>query len=154
MIAKSKRYDYDRDNDGEVMIAISSKGRTLLGRMLAAGAFLPTTHPDYGSFNSMAGFIRYLSGDRRELMREISGIEYDDALTQKVPPHYEDVIQEHLINVLTTGRAAQIGLIKLLQDNTLPCSIYHDAGEELVNQITPEWFDEVLHRLQNRKLTS
>jgi hypothetical protein len=147
-------YEYDRNADGVDMIAITSRGRTSLGRGLAAGAHLPSTHETFGSFKSMAGFIRYVCGDRREFTRSISGVEYDEALLDKIPVQYEDVVQDHFIQVLTQGRAQELLLHKALHNNTLPCFLYQDVEGELIPVRTPAWFAEVLERLAKRACVS
>lgn len=144
-------YEYDRDVDGVDMIAISSRARTLLGRGLAAGALLPSSHQIYGSFKSLAGFIRYVCGDRREHVREIVGVEYDDAILDKIPAQYEDVVQDHFVHVFTRGRAQELALHKSLHDNTLPFFLYQEVDGELIPVRAPAWFNEVLVRLMKRK---
>lgn len=143
-------YEYDRNADGVEMIAISSRGRTPLGRGLAAGAHLPSTHPTFGSFKSMAGFIRYVCGDRREFVRGISGVEFDDALLDSIPVQYEDVVQDHFMRVLTEGRAQELKLHAYLHANTLPCFLYQDVDGDMIPVRTPAWFTEVLERLAKR----
>lgn len=146
-----KLNSYDREHDGTIMIAVSSRGATRLGRGLAAGSHLPIVHPDYGAFNSMAGFIRYLGGEKRDYVRTISGLEFDDALDYQIPAHYEDVLQEHFFRVLTTLRGADLGLPRYLHANLLPYRVYHDVEGDLVPVATPVWFQEALDFLAKRK---
>lgn len=145
-----KHFEYDRDMDGNDIIAISSRGRTLLGRGLAVGALLPSEHPDYGSFKSMAGFIRFVCGDRRELMREIFGVQYDEAIFDPIPPSYEEVIQDQVVRVLAQGQIRGQSLHQGLLENTLPLSLYQDVDGELHPVKMPTWFIEALERLLKR----
>lgn len=134
---------YDRDADGVDYIAISSRARTRLGRALAAGGHLPTEHKDYGRFNSLAGLIRYLGGDHREINREISGVEYDDAITDKLGQQYEDVLQEHLKQALNSLAFLKGDIRQVIYDK-LDFVLFHVMDDDWVQLEKPAWLTELI----------
>ncbi len=140
---KSIAHDYDREQDGVEYIAISCRARTRLGRALAAGGHLPSEHRDYGRFNSIAGLIRYLGGDHREINRDISGVEYDDAYTDQLGSQYEEVLQVYLKRALNTLAFLKSDLRMAIADK-LPFYLYHVVDNEWVNVPMPEWLDELI----------
>lgn len=140
---KSHAHDYDRESDGVEYIAISSKARTRLGRALAAGGHLPLEHRDYGHFNSVAGLIRYLGGDHREINREISGVEYDDAITDKLGNQYEEVLQEHVKQALNTLAFLKADIRQAAADK-LPFILFHNVEDEWVQLEMPLWMSELI----------
>ncbi len=142
--------EYDVRDDGTRMIAVSSRGRTLLGRLLAAGAYLPVDMGDRGRFQSLAGFIRYLTGDRREINRGICGVEYDDALNDTVPEPYHEILQHYVMQMMRSPRAVEKDLLGLLRSNSMPLAVFYDVGEELMPLPMPEWYLEVLSQIRRR----
>lgn len=140
---KNARLDYDRDSDGVDYIAISSKARTRLGRALAAGGHLPLEHRDYGRFNSVAGLIRYLGGDHREINREISGVEYDDAITDRLGNQYEEVLQEHLKQALNSLAFLKADIRQAIHDK-MDFVLYHVVEDEWVQLEMPVWLSELI----------
>lgn len=147
-------HEYDREDDGVLYIAISSKGRTKLGRLLAAGANLPVGFQERGEFASLAAFIRYLNGDRRELVRHERGVEFDEALNEAVPEPYHELLHQYVRVMTHSPKAAELGLMKLLRDNHLPFAVYQAIDGEMVPMPLPQWYGEVLekekHRLHTR----
>lgn len=148
---KPKKLDYDRDLDGTVYIAINGRARTVLGRMLSAGAHLPMEHKTFGSFKSLAGFLRCLRKDRRDWSHMLSGLEFDAEISEKFPAVYEDVAQQHVIDIVLSPRGVELKLLTLLRSNVLPFAIYEDADGVLMPVDTPPWFAEVLDKLTNQK---
>ena len=140
---KNARLDYDRDSDGVDYIAISSKARTRLGRALAAGGHLPLEHRDYGRFNSVAGLIRYLGGDHREINREISGVEYDDAITDRLGDQYEEVLQEHLKQALNSLAFLKADIRQAIHDK-IDFVLYHVVEDDWVQSEMPLWLSELI----------
>lgn len=60
----------DPNEDGITHINVYSKGRTIVGRLLSNFAHTPFTHPKYGKFHSVEGFIYWL-GSRDDALREM-----------------------------------------------------------------------------------
>ncbi|WJJ55167.1 hypothetical protein [Xanthomonas phage RTH11] len=143
---KNARLDYDRDSDGVDYIAISSKARTRLGRALATGGHLPFEHRDYGHFNSVAGLIRFLGGDHREINREISGVEYDDAITDRLGDQYEEVLQDHLRQALHSLAFLKAD-IQMAAHNQLDFIVFHNVDDDWVQLEKPLWLAELIQDL-------
>lgn len=122
--------EYERDDDGQVYIAITSRGRTRLGRMLAAGAHLPFELRNYGKFNSLAGLIRYLRGDRRDTSHLISGIEHDGELCEKVQEQYEEILFDRALVLFRS-------VPDLNAD--LPLFAYREVDGDMQPVKLPEW---------------
>ncbi len=143
---KTSAIVYDRESDGVDYIAISSRARTRLGRALAAGGHLPSEHRDYGRFNSIAGLIRFLGGDHREINREISGVEYDDAYTDTLGEQYEEVLQDYLKQALNSLSYLKSDIRQVIRDKT-PFAVFHAVDDEWVNLPCPLWLQETLTAL-------
>ena len=152
MVKKSKRdlEEYVREDDGVHYIAISSKGRSKLGRLLAAGAYLPVNVPQYGTFSSLAAFIRFVNGDRREHVRTECGVDMDEALNESVPDSYHDLLQSYVGQMIHTPRAVELDLPNLLWANHLPFAVYQYVDGEMIPMELPPWFEEIIQR--TRKL--
>lgn len=151
MAKKPKKFQYDRELDGHDYIAINGRARTVLGRMLAAGAHLPMQHKAFGSFNSLAGFLRCLRKDRRDWSHMLSGNDFDSEIALAIPERYEDVAQQYVIDLVLSPRGVELKLLTLLRSNVLPFAVFEDAEGELTHVDTPPWFVEVLTKLSTQK---
>lgn len=64
------------ENDGIEYIRIDNRALTDLGRMLDSQYIIPFYHPTLGQFNTIEGFIQYITLDRpHELLRVLNGHE-------------------------------------------------------------------------------
>lgn len=142
--------EYIPEDDGTAMVAISSKGRTKLGRLLAAGASIPVVFEDRGKFASLAAFIRYLNGDRREQVRAERGPNYDEVLNESVHEVYHDLLQDYVRAMFRSPHAQQMNLRELLRTNRLPLAVYQDVEDELIPMELPLWYSEILYSERDR----
>ncbi|QVD49403.1 assimilatory nitrate reductase large subunit [Xanthomonas phage vB_XciM_LucasX] len=138
---------FDLEEDGQSFIAISSRGKTRLGRALAAGAGWQLLVPGYGGFTSLAGLIRFMAGDQRGVNKVICGADYDDALTESVKSVYEELVVGYVRAIFSCPRGQELGLLRLLHENPLPFAIVYNIDDDWVASKPAPWFEEALNEL-------
>jgi len=147
----------DPNEDGISHINIYSKGRTIIGRLLSNFAHTPFTHPKYGSFSSVEGFI-YWMGSGDDALRSMYGFQAKEYGRKAAEKNRKLPVAEFRQAVIEALRCKidQNSKVKIhLKSEMLPFVHYYNYGNKVIR--VPQWdwvieeLDRIRKELQNEK---
>jgi len=142
----------DPNEDGITHINVYSKGRTIIGRLLSNFAHTPFTHPKYGRFHSVEGFI-YWMGSGDEALRLMYGPQAKEygrkaAENKKRLPVWE--FKQAIIEALRCKIEQNIKVRFYLRSERadLPFVHYYVYGNKVITVPQWDWVIEELDKLR------